>query len=195
MVLEIDDRGTRTSEGLEKPILDKLQGESAKKTANREGGNPELAAGDLALKTELKNQDAGIQTLKFDGPKTARHIALEIHSSYDAPYSHAAELDVLDLDGNPLKKKNWKIWFANSEETKKNNGRAENMIDGKTSTFWHAIWSSKPTKFPHIVVIDMSTIEDISGIRITPRDGIGGTKGGIKGLKIYARPQFFLNKQ
>ena len=193
VVLEIDDRGTRTMSGLAQPILDTLQEDRNRPTAKqRDGKYPWLDAGDMMAEVELKSGNQS-QDVKFKHSLTARHICLEILSSQgNNKFSHAAEIEVLDGAGKVIPKKNWKIWFANSEELQAENGQAENLIDGKTNTHWHSIYSGIPTKFPHVIVVDTGNIGTISGIRYVGRPG---NKGGIKKVRVYARPQFFLNKQ
>ena len=192
VILELDDRGTRQVSGLKEPILDLLQEDKNRPSAKtREGSYPQLDKGDVVAATTFKAGDK-TQTIMFSEAKSARHIALEILSSYgDQPHSHLAEIDILDANGKPYSKKDWKIWFANSEELSAEDGKAENLIDGKSKTFWHSVWSHIPTKFPHVIVIDTGSIETVGGIRYTGREG---NKGGAKELKVYARPQFFLNK-
>lgn len=192
VVLEIDDRGNRTMSGLKQPILDMLQEDKNRPTAKqRDGKYPWLDAGDLMAEVELKGGSQP-QDVKFKHALTARHICLEILSSQqDQAFSHAAEIEVLDGDGQVIPKKNWKIWFANSEEMSAENGVAENLIDGKIETHWHSVYSGMPTKFPHVIVIDTGNIGSISAIRYVGRPG---NRGGIKKVRVYARPQFFLDQ-
>ncbi len=192
VVMEIDDRGSRTISGLPQPVLDTLQEDRNRPTSKqRDGKYPWLDKGDMVAKTTLKPGNKP-QDIKFANSLTARHICIEVlNSSQNQPYSHIAEIDVLDGEGNVIPKKNWKIWFANTEELSSEDGKAENLIDGKPNTHWHSVYSGIPSKFPHVIVIDTGAIGTFSGIRYTGRPG---NRGGAKDVQIYARPQFFLNK-
>ncbi len=192
VVLEIDDRGTRKISGLAQPVLDTLQEDKNRPTSKqRDGKYPWLDKGDMVAKTSLKagNQP---QDIKFKNSLTARHICIEVLNSHqNQNFSHIAEIDVLDGEDKIIPKKNWKIWFTNTEELSAEDGKAENLIDGKAKTHWHSIYSGIPSKFPHVIVIDTGSIGTFSGIRYTGRPG---NRGGAKDVQIYARPQFFLNK-
>ncbi len=192
VVLDIDDRGTRAISGLAQPVLDTLQDDKNLPAAKeRDGDFPWLDKGDMVAKVEfIAGKEP--QTVKFKNSLTARHICLEILNSHgDQPYSHIAEIDILDGDGKIIPKDRWKIWYANTEELSSEDGKAENIIDGKTNTHWHSRYGGMPSKYPHIIVIDTNTIGTISGLIYTGRNS---SVGGVKDVKIYARPQFFLNK-
>ena len=192
VVFEMDDRNSRTIAGLPSPVLDRLQKDpnAGIKSKAREGKMPILDAGDKVFEGRLKAGNEP-QIVKFPQPVSARHICLETLSSHGGtPFVHAAELEILDEEGKPLPRKGWKIWFADSEETASENGRAENLIDGKPETFWHSNWSGTIPQHPHVVVVDMGEIRTVSGIEYQGRPS--KFPGGIDALRIYARPQFFL---
>jgi galactose oxidase len=60
---------------------------------------------------------------------------------------------------------------ATDEETAKENGRAQNVLDGNRSTLWHSQYSPSNVRLPHSVVIDMRAAHEVSGLTYTPRSG------------------------
>ena len=56
-----------------------------------------------------------------------------------------------------------------SEETVKEDGLAENAIDGQSVNFWHTRWSRSMPKASHYLVIDMGAEVEVAGFRYLPR--------------------------
>ena len=65
----------------------------------------------------------------------------------------------------------------------KEDGTAENAIDGQTANFWHTEWSDKKPGHPHRLILDLGQSREIGGFRYTPRQSQGG--GRIKDYKVY----------
>lgn len=61
------------------------------------------------------------------------------------------------------------------------NGRVIAMIDGSTSTFWHASWSPA-SSYPHWFIVDMHQSIAVYEIELQRRQGNGGT---AKGFRLY----------
>jgi beta-galactosidase len=72
---------------------------------------------------------------------------------------------------------------VDSEERAKEDGTAENAIDGQTANFWHTEWSDKKPAHPHRLILDLGQSREVGGFRYTPRQGTGG--GRIKDYKVY----------
>lgn len=189
VVLEIDDQGTRTLEGLPAPVLNRLQ--EPLKPQQRPGRAPVLDPGDLVLTGSFASS-ADPQTARFAQAATARHLAIEVLSGHDGDvHASIAELEVLDAAGKPLPRKGWRIWYASSEERVKESASAERMIDGKRDTFWHSEWANNSGKHPYVLVIDMGEIQSgLTAVRYTGRTD--RPNGRVNAFRIYARPQFFL---
>ena len=85
-----------------------------------------------------------------------------------------------------------RIVYADNEQTDKNIGIAENLIDSDISSFWHTS-PNKPGHHPHCIIIDMNEIYKVKSIRLPSREGAFLT-GIVRDFRIYARPQFFLFK-
>ena len=70
-----------------------------------------------------------------------------------------------------------------SEERAKEDGTAENAIDGQTANYWHTEWSAAQPNHPHQLVLDLGKAQVISGFRYVPRQG--NASGRIKDYRIY----------
>lgn len=110
--------------------------------------------------------------------------ALEVASESGAgPYASLAELWAVDADGKDLPRKDWKVVFADSEETDAENGSADNVFDLQPTTYWHTQYGSGAVPGPHLLVIDLGRVVDLSGVRELPRQE--GVNGRIKGYRIF----------
>jgi len=173
--------------GLEKPMLDDLHPEKdfaksrrAKVTLQLAGTEPVLAAAFAP--------GGSLQEVKFPTTATGRYFCLESLSAFDGKaYAAVAEMDLLDDSGKPLSHEGWTIAYVDSEEREKEDGTAENAIDGQTANYWHTEWSTKQTNHPHQIVLDLGKSQTISGFRYVPRQGQGG--GRIKDYRVFVGDQ------
>lgn len=80
-------------------------------------------------------------------------------------------------------KTNWTIVDFSSEETsgEGDTGRANDVIDGNVTTYWHSRWSSDAASYPHHFTVDMSKSMEIEGFAISQRNG----SRKIKDFKIH----------
>jgi beta-galactosidase len=171
--------------GLTEPILDQLRPELDFAHSRRavvqvklEGVKPVRAAA-FAPGIEL-------QEVKFDQPARGRFFCLESLSAHDGkPYAAIAELDIMDETGKPLSHDGWTIAAVDSEERAREDGTAENAIDGQTANFWHTEWSAASPAHPHRIVIDLGAERTLTGFNYTPRQGTGEVAGRIKEYRIY----------
>jgi beta-galactosidase len=125
-----------------------------------------------------------MQEIKFEAPARGRYFCLESLSAFDGkPYAAVAELDLLDPSGTPLSHEGWTIACVDSEERDKEDGSAENAIDGQTANYWHTEWSAAQPNHPHQLVIDLGKSQTLSGFRYVPRQSAGG--GRIKDYRVY----------
>ncbi len=127
-----------------------------------------------------------LQEVKFAKPVTGRYFCLETLSAHDGrPYAAVAELDLLAASGAILDRTGWKIAYADSEEYEREDGSAENVLDGKPETYWHTQWSRSSTTHPHHLVLDLGKSETFAGFRYLPRPGDGNVGGRIKDYRVY----------
>ena len=126
------------------------------------------------------------QEVMFSQPVTGRYFCLESLSAQDGrAYAAVAELDLLDASGKVLNRDDWKIAYADSEEHEREDGSAENVIDGNPATFWHTQWSSDSPNHPHHLVLDLGKPCTIGGFRYLPRPGGDKVGGRIKDYRVY----------
>lgn len=132
------------------------------------------------------------QDIKFDKSVSGRYFAIESVNSFDGQdFAAIAELEILDEKGNPLKKEEWKVAYADSEEVDAEPGNAELVMDRQPVTFWHTAWKDKDnaTKHPHLLILDLGGEKKISGFQYLPRPGAPG--GKIKDYRVYVSPKPF----
>ena len=169
--------------GLETPILDQLRPQLDFQKTHR----PEVKLSLASTKPVQSGSFApgtDTQEIKFAAPVTGKYFCLESLNAFDGkPYAAIAELDLLDLMGNPISHNGWTIAYVDSEERDKEDGSAENAIDGQTANFWHTQWSAASSNHPHQLVLNLGQSQTISGFRYVPRQGEGG--GRIRNYRVY----------
>jgi beta-galactosidase len=171
--------------GLEQPILNQLRpnldfarSKRAPVTLKLDSTKPVLAAS--------FPPGAAMQEVKFDAAASGRFFCIESLNAHDGKqFAAIAELDLLDADGKPLSHEGWTVAYVDSEERDKEDGTAENAIDGQTANFWHTQWGDAQPEHPHRLVLDLGKAQTISGFRYVPRQGAGAVGGRIKDYRIY----------
>jgi beta-galactosidase len=171
--------------GLEQPILNQLRpnldfarSKRAPVTLKLDSAKPVLAAS--------FPPGATMQEVKFDAAASGRFFCIESLNAHDGKqFAAIAELDLLDADGKPLSHEGWTVAYVDSEERDKEDGTAENAIDGQTANFWHTQWGDAQPEHPHRLVLDLVKSQTISGFRYVPRQGAGAVGGRIKDYRIY----------
>lgn len=91
----------------------------------------------------------------------------------------ANELD----DKYKLANNKWKLISTTSEETKGENGKAINAIDGNENTIWHTQWQDAQPAFPHSLIIDLGEMCSLEGFTYLARQN--GSNGLIKDFELY----------
>jgi beta-galactosidase len=169
--------------GLAQPILNALRPELDFARSSR----PKVALNLAAQKPVLTAQFAPgsqMQEIKFPAPAKGRYFCLEALSAFDGkPFAAVGELDLLDLKGNPISHNDWTVAYVDSEERVKEDGSAENAINGQTADYWHTEWSAAQPGYPHRLVLDLGQSQTISGFRYVPRQSAG--PGRIQDYRIY----------
>jgi beta-galactosidase len=169
--------------GLEKPILDDLHSEKDFARSRRPKVTLQLESAAPVLTAQFASSSQ-MQEIKFESPAKGRFFCLESLSAFDGkPFAAVAELDLLDDSGKTLSHEDWTIAYVDSEERDKEDGMAENAIDGQTANFWHTEWGAAQPSHPHQLVIDLGKSQTVSGFRYVPRQGPGG--GRIKDYRVY----------
>ena len=185
LVLDIDGGAKEhTLRGLTRPILDQLGDDVARPAAHRKAGQKldlsglaPLAAGAFAPTTDW-------QTIGF-APTKARYIALQsLHGQKNDPWTTIAELALAGEDGAELSRNEWKVVYADSEESESEDGNAANAIDGKKETIWHTQWSSAAPPCPHVIVLDLGSERTLTALKYLARQN--APNGRIKDFQLFA---------
>jgi signal transduction histidine kinase len=164
-----------------------VQGELAATTASpaRPSVRLQLDASRVVVSSQFVSGSEA-QWVKFEHPVTGRFFCLESLSAQDGrAYAAVAELELQDPGGRLLDRTGWRVVYADSEELERENGSADNVIDGRTATFWHTQWGAVAPNHPHHLVLDLGGSQALGGFGYTPRPGDGTVGGRIKDFRIY----------
>jgi beta-galactosidase len=159
--------------------VNKLQLEKSNKH-NNIGDKPDLNSVTPAATGEFKAGN-GWQTVKFSAPQKGRYLAIECLSTQDGkPKAAIAELYLQGADGKRIAREPWTTKYANSEE-ENGNHMGDKSFDLQESTYW---LTEKSASMPHLLVIDLGSIQTVSALEYCPR-AEQGAPGSIKNYKIY----------
>ena len=165
--------------GQAEPELNKLQLEKSNKH-NNIGDKPDLNSATPAA-TGAFNGGNGWQTVKFNGQKKGRYLAIECTSTQDGKSQVAiAELYLQGTDGKRISREPWTTKYANSEE-ENGNHTGDKVYDLQESTYWQ---TEKSASLPHLIVIDLGSEQTVSALEYLPR-AEQGAPGSVKNYKIY----------
>ena len=165
--------------GQAKPELNKLQLEKSNKH-NNIGDKPDLNSMTPAAKGAF-NSGNGWQTVKFGQSAKGRYLAIECSSLHDgSDIAAIAELYVQGANGKRLSRESWTTKYADSEE-ENGNHTGDKVFDLQESTYWKTV---KGSGFPHLLVIDLGSVQTISALEYLPR-AEQGAPGSIKDYKIF----------
>ena len=165
--------------GQAEPELNKLQLEKSNKH-NDIGDKPDLNSATPVYSGSFKAGN-GWQTIKFNGQKKGRFLAIECLSTQkDNDRVAIAEIYVQGADGKRLSREPWTTKYANSEE-ENGNHTGDKVYDLQESTYWQ---TEKGAQTPHLLVIDLGSEQTVSALEYLPR-AEQGAPGSIKDFKIY----------
>ena len=174
------------TEGLDKPIIDKLQ-QTAPITHRDTTGTLDLSA-ETAIITGSFASGNGWQEIDFDSPVKGRYVCLELLNSQDGGDEAAiAELYLTDADGKRISREPWKVRYADSEEVKKGNHAADKTFDLQESTYWSTV---SGIAYPHSIVIDLGAPHTLRGLQYLPRME-SHSPGAIKDFRIFVKETDF----
>ena len=186
IVLDIVGPTEAKSEGLNKPIIDKLQ--NAEPPIHRKEGQNLSLAGEKPVAAGQFKAGNGWQEVKFSAPQTGRYVCLEALDNHNGnEYACIAELYLLDENGERLSREPWKISYADSEDIQTGNRAGDKIYDLQESTFWSTL---KGVKFPHHIIIDLGKERTVTALQYLPRME-SNVPGAIKNYKIYVKKNQF----
>lgn len=162
-----------------KAVLDVLQIDTDFNRVRREHekfvGGEEVASGTFPSGDES-------QVVMFGKGVRGNYFTLQALTTYDAKnLATISEFAFLDKDGNPMNALDVQITGVDSEEEIREDGVAENAIDGQIEAFW--LTSSRT--LPHWIEFHVPAKAEIFGFRYTPRQN--KNIGRIKDWKFFAR--------
>ena len=186
IVLDIVGPTEAKSEGLSKPIIDKLQ--NAEPPIHRKEGQNLSLAGETPVAAGQFKAGNGWQEVKFSAPQAGRYVCLEALDNHNGnEYACIAELYLLDENGERLSREPWKISYADSEDIQTGNRAGDKIYDLQESTFWSTL---KGVKFPHHIIIDLGKERTVTALQYLPRME-SNVPGAIKNYKIYVKKNQF----
>ena len=164
---------------VEKAVLDVLQLDTDFNRVRREhekfAGGEEVASGTFPSGDES-------QVVMFGRGVRGSYFTLQAVNTYDAKnLATISEFAFLDREGNPMNSIDVRITGVDSEEEIREDGVAENAIDGQVEAFW--LTSSR--KLPHWIEFSVPVNTEVFGFRYTPRQN--KNVGRIKDWKFFAR--------
>ena len=179
IVLDIVGPSERVVWGQAEPELNKLQLEKSNKH-NNIGDKPDLNSQEPIVKGQMKAGN-GWQTIKFGGQKKGRYLAIECLSTQkEGDVVAIAEIYLQDAKGNRISRESWTTKYANSED-ENGNRLGDKVFDLQESTYWQ---TEKGAAAPHLLVIDLGSVQTISALEYLPR-AEQGAPGCIKDFKVY----------
>ncbi len=179
-------RGERTIEGLQKPIINKLNLD-APQTHRLEGQTIDLSGEKPVKEGEFKPGN-GWQEVKFDQPVSGRYVCIEaLNSHMNREYCCIAEWYMLGADGTRLSRESWQVAYCDDEDIESGNKTADKIFDLQESTYWS---TNRGVQYPHHLVIDLGQDQTFTGFQYLPRVEAGAPES-IKQYRIYVKSSLF----
>ena len=179
-------RGERTIEGLEKPIIDRLNLDRPQ-THRLKGQTIDLS-GEKPVKEGEFAPGNGWQEVKFDQPVSGRYVCIEaLNSHMNREYCCIAEWYMLGADGKRLSRESWQVAYCDDEDITSGNKTADKIFDLQESTYWS---TNRGVQYPHHLVIDLGQDQTFTGFQYLPRVEAGAPES-IKQYRIYVKSGAF----
>ncbi|MET3923070.1 discoidin domain-containing protein, partial [Arthrobacter sp. UYEF20] len=142
-----------------------------------------LIMGYVAVAPQASSGATGQHVHSAALPAAAREVAPPDSAGVAGPHLHMpAVLPTAATEALPaaLPRTGWTA-SASDEEISGQNGRASNVLDGDTATFWHSKWTAPAVPLPHTITIDTKATRSISGFRYLPRStNVNGRIGSFE---------------
>ena len=179
-------RGERTIEGLQKPIIDRLNLDRTQ-THRLEGQTLDLTGEKPVLTGEFKPGN-GWQEVKFPQPVSGRYVCIEaLNSHNNREYCCIAEWYMLGADGRRLSREPWQVAYCDDEDIETGNKTGDKIFDLQESTYWS---TNRGVQFPHYLIIDLGQDQTFTGFQYLPRVEAGAPES-IKQYRIYVKSGAF----
>ncbi len=165
--------------GQQTPELNKLQVKKSNRH-NDIGDKPDLNSKQAAAKGAFSSGN-GWQTIKFGQAQKGRFLAIECLSPQKKDDRTAiAELYLQDNNGKRISRESWTTKYADSEDINGNH-TGDKAFDLQESTYWQ---TEKRSSMPHLLVIDMGSVQTVSTLEYLPR-AEQGAPGSVKDYRIF----------
>ena len=182
IVLDVAGPQETVVEGLDKPIIDKLNVEAS--NLHRKDGQQLVLTGETPCKVGEFAAGNGWQEIRFDQPVKGRYVCIEAQNSHNGrEYACIAEWYMLDEKGQRLSREPWTVAYADDEDITSGNKTADKIFDLQESTYWS---TNKGVQFPHYIVLDLGAEHQLSGFQYLPRVEEGAPES-IRSYKIYVK--------
>ena len=179
-------RGEKTIEGLQKPIIDRLNLDRPQ-THRLEGQTLDLTGEKPVLEGEFKAGN-GWQEVKFPQPVSGRYVCIEaLNSHNNREYCCIAEWYMLGADGSRLSREPWQVAYCDDEDIESGNKTADKIFDLQESTYWS---TNRGVQFPHYLIIDLGQDQTFTGFQYLPRVEAGAPES-IRQYRIYVKSSLF----
>jgi len=186
VVLDIIGPNEAKSEGLDHPIIDKLQ--KSEPPIHRKPGENLKLDGETPIAVGQFQSGNGWQEVKFSAPQTGRYVLLEALNNHNGDeYACIAELYLLDENGERLSREPWRISYADSENISSGNQAGDKIYDLQESTYWSTV---KGVQFPHHIIIDLGKVRTVTALQYLPRME-STVPGAIKDYRIFVKKDKF----
>lgn len=173
--------------GLTKPKLDVLKVD-APVTHRKEGQTLKLSAEDCVF-FGTTDEKGDWQHFSFEKPFVGRYFCFEASDALDGRnVTTMAELKLYDADGKEIPRDNWKVLYADSEETRSGNHTADKVFDLQETTYWQTVDN---TAHPHHLVIDLGKDYRVGGMSFIPCVN-AGNKSLCKHFRLYMNKADFI---
>ncbi|WP_161635181.1 discoidin domain-containing protein [Desulfovermiculus halophilus] len=86
--------------------------------------------------------------------------------------------------GDTISQSELSVLSVDSQEVNGEDGAARNAVDGNEDTFWHTEWDYSEPDYPHQIVIDLGSAQEVVGLQYLPRQD-GSENGMIKDYEVY----------
>ena len=126
------------------------------------------------------NPGNGWQTVRLAQPATGRYLALECRNAQKGDIVAIAELYLNDAKGQRLSRESWTVHYAGSED-EYGNHMGDKVFDLQESTYWQ---TTKKSKTPHLLVIDLGSVQTVSALEYLPR-AEQGAPGSVKDYRLF----------
>ena len=173
-------------EGLESPIINKLQGDALRSSLN----NKVLDLGNLSpVYGGAFPQGNGWKRQMFETPEKGRYLIIEaLNVATDDDYTAISEFYALNEKGERMSRETWSVAYRDSDDISTGNHTADKIFDLQESTYWKSTGD-----FPQRIVIDMGIETIVGGIEYLPRME-AGAPGAIQEYRIYVTESLSLTQ-